>query len=688
MHRTALIVMLGLALAGCEDLFSSSDPEPLDGIDRSPAGITTGKPIVDTDYRFRLDPPGAGWRLMGETEIRNMAPDAVAGAVHGQGMFGVVIVEPAPGVPAEELAQLVVENMALENKQVGDFEPLTFAGKPATRVTITGTTQGLTFRYVNHVFEHQGFFYQVMAGGMSAKVDARGRALAPFFSAFSLTEGKVQARKAQREVIDTTGVGWRVKDGVFESAAYGLRVEPRGDWRLAVGAELDQMNPNAEVGLVCEQAYLILLMERASGVDRKRFAKKLRQDMLRNISAKPSGKPARVTIGGREVRLHRMRTATKPVFEYLHGVMFVGDNAVQVLYWSLAGLKEKASGLMPDALASIAFMTHQQASALAGELAGRPDPQNRVGPGYSLRRGTYRSFAHGLTWKKPPAEAGSRVGFWRISVGEQARAFNPDSSLVIEDPVAGVFGMLIVEPAGGFDGPGYHDLVTRRAFAKPPTPETVKLGPVSGLSSTGRKDEDGLKLTYRLVTAIHSGQAIQFAFWGVPDAMREHGALVAAALAGLDLTAAPKPSQQTGGRTSDWRFGFSYQPPGTGWQRKELTPPEMREAGTVLDFSRGAEHVLLLSVCALDAGQDREWFLRFIQELIQSRMAELPLGPPGRDKLELAGATWDRLRWRGSFKADAYLTMRDRTFYGLLTMTDRPRAAPPEGVATGFAFLD
>jgi hypothetical protein len=681
------IGLLALALAGCQDWFSSGTPQP-PASDYSPT--TTAKPIVDTDYHFRLSPPGGEWRLMGESEIRKMVPDALAGAIHPQGMFGVVVVEPAPGVAADELAAVVAENMDLEDKQIGPFEPLDYAGKPATRFSVTGTTEGLRFRYVNHVFLHQGYFYQVMGGGMAARVDEQGRALEPFFASFSLQDGEVRGRKATHKQVDSAGVGWRLRQGVFESAAYGIRVEAQGDFHLAVGAELQQMNSNAEIGLSSEHAYLILLLERASGVDKKSFEQRLRTDMLHNMNAQQTGAPVVAQLDGRQVRLVRMRTTTKPTFEYLHGVLFEGDLAIQILYWSLASLSEKATQTLPQALASIRFLDEPAVRALAAQLHALPDPQNKVGPGFALRRGVWRDFEHGLTWQKPTKLADPHQGFWRVSAGEQARAFNPDASLVIEDPVSGLFGMLIVESAGDMTAQDYHELVTGRVFADRSTARTspLELGAALAQSTIGRKTEAGLELSYQMVTTVHTGLAVQFAFWGVPQAMQENAAVISKALAGLSFHKRLLRTEALADRYVDHRFGFSYRPISPAWTRTDLTPAELREIGTVLSFQREKAHLLMVSICALDAGQDEEWFLRFIEETMRRKMAGLPLGAPQRDQIALAGETWERLRWRGGFEADAHLVMRDKTFYALMSFTDKRGASVPAGAERGFAFLD
>jgi hypothetical protein len=58
---------LGLAL-GCRT-----------GGDRN---ATATEPLVDEDYQFHIAWPGPGWTLLGESDARQVAPDAIAGAMN------------------------------------------------------------------------------------------------------------------------------------------------------------------------------------------------------------------------------------------------------------------------------------------------------------------------------------------------------------------------------------------------------------------------------------------------------------------------------------------------------------------------------------------------------------------------------------------------------------------------------
>ncbi len=463
-----------------------------------------------------------------------------------------------------------------------------------------------------------------------------------------------------------------------------MRVEPKEPFRLVVGAELTRMNDSAEIGLSSDSAYLILVAERVSKVGQKAYAKKLLADSLRNMNGKIHGETLEIDLDGRKVTLTRMRNAGQPSFEYLHGVFFEGNRAIQVLAWYLTSLETKAAKILPAAFASIRFLADEENAALRAEMSQGPDNQNRVGTDFSLRRGVYRDFAHGLVWHKP-------AGFWRIAVGQQARTSNKAASLFIEEAALGIFGLLIIEPSTGLTGPAYHALVQKAAFPGVPELKTqdIKVDGKPANKSEALREINGIKLRYQALSWVHGRHAFQFLFWGIPEAMQSATKAIDAARSGLRLPGRTLRAEANEGATHlDHRFGYRFSPPKEGWSMTDLTPPELRSIGQVLDWKKGNKHVLLVSVCALEPGQDRDWFLTLASQIMQSNMKGLSVIAPTRSTLEHAGIQWDHLAWRGSGKADALLATRDKTFFAIMSASDFFVGLDLKKVVSGFSFLD
>ena len=178
-----------------------------------------------------------------------------------------------------------------------------FAGIDAVRVTVSGSLDGLQMRYIDTVFIHQGYGYQVLGfGRMDALLDS-GAQLQPFFDNFSILPGKVSGRATTQVVSEADGVGWRVRGGVFQSAVTGIRARPSDAWRVAVGSSLEQMNADAEIGLVHSNpdVYIVLLVERAppeSG--RAEFVAELQANVATDAER---GKPITMQFAGKPLEL-------------------------------------------------------------------------------------------------------------------------------------------------------------------------------------------------------------------------------------------------------------------------------------------------------------------------------------------------------------------------------------------------
>lgn len=653
------------------------------------AADVPGQPLIDTNYRFRLDPPGPGWQLLGEAEVQRLLPDALAGSMSAQGFFGVLIVEPAPGAELRSYCQLMVDNMPLEKKQVGEFEPLDFQKQPALRFQVTGKMSGLDFRFQNIVFLNQGHAYQLVTWGLATKTDSAGVAFRPFFDAFTLLPGEVSERTTSLSVPDADGVGWRVRQGVFESVVHRLRVAPKGSWRVAVGTELQKMNRGATVGLVANNpgVYAILLIERAVGVTQKAFVEKLSADMRKNLEAELRPDSWKASVDNRELVFRRYLRPGSPALEYLHASVFVGPFCVQVLAWYMAGHREQAEALLPEGLAAIRFLDAPATARLSRDFDLGPDPQNQVGPRYSLRRGFYRDFGQGFTWRKPR-------GAWQIIVGDDARAENSDATLYLEEAGAGIFGLVVAEPGLGVDPEVYHRVVvdgTRSGSDNGSNAaQTVRLGKVKGRRTALITDKNDLKFHYEIVTAVANERAYQILFWGFPANMKDAKAQVAEAIAGFDL-APPGLIDKVveKGRLQDFRFGFEFRPARADLVFADSTPKEIQPIGTIYTWTGAGQLILVLALCALGPGQDEKWFLDFMERICRDRVQSVSLGQATRSESTLGGLPGHRLSWQGNTEMDAFFAMRDRSFYALMVVGESGGStSAADALKAGFGFID
>jgi hypothetical protein len=643
--------------------------------------------LIDEDYRFRLERPGPGWRLMDEDAIVELVPDAVAGAMKPNGVAGVIIVEAAPDIVVEDFARFVLDNMPLEQPEIHEFGKIRYLDKDAVCYQVSGTLSGIRLVYRSVVFAHQGYAFQVHA--WVTEFRANQAELELFAKAFSLLPGKITGRSATRVVEDVQGVGWRVKDGVFESAVYGIAVEPRGNWRLAIGAELAQMNPDAEVCLVhaAPEGFVAVVAEQAAGCDKKAFADMVRASGLLEMGAVEDGKPAEIEILGRTVRMHRYVVRGSPAIVFHKSAFFVGDVCFQVVAWHIRGLEKQLEPVLPQALASIRLLDDAERRELVAALRHAPDPQVSVGQGYALRGGLYRSFEFGFTWKAPD-------GWWRLTAGHEARQENPDASLILESPETGVNGVVIAEGAYGFTAEDYHDVVVAgvygdEASAPKEPPRLVQLGEAQGRHTKGALDADGTDFVFHVVTTVHQGRALQLLLYGAAGNMRTATDVIEGAIGGLRVHPEIKPIVKVGNTIQDWRLGFSMRTPGLGWRHTEATPGAMRSIASMHTWKRGRSEVVALGIGALREEQDSAWFEKFVAGLLEQKLGTLGAGDATRSEGRLAGLEATRLEWNlPSRTMVAYLLSRGSAFHALLLNLAPGSGTTEEKVVAGFDLLD
>lgn len=79
---------------------------------------------------------------MRERDASRLVPEAVAGGLRDNSVFGVVIVEAAPAVPLDGYADLLIDLLPLEGKVTEKRERVKFAGTDAVRFVVTGAVGG------------------------------------------------------------------------------------------------------------------------------------------------------------------------------------------------------------------------------------------------------------------------------------------------------------------------------------------------------------------------------------------------------------------------------------------------------------------------------------------------------------------------------------------------------------------
>jgi len=658
-----LLLLLLLPLAGCK----KKSPKVSSSSTRD-----ASEPVIDEDYRFKLEWPGKPWKLVAEDEMRQLTPDAVAGVV-SDSHYVAVIVESAPGATARDFAELVAENMTVEGKELSPIRPTPFAGKEAMSFEVRGRAGGLPMLFCARAFVHQDFAYQVL-GWTSAGEDGGCSSFAPVFDAFSLLPGPVKARAVDTSIEDTSGVGWRVASGVFKDAATGIRVTPPPGWRLLVGDELAQINGDADVGLAYAnpEVYMVLLSEVSYG-DVDKLRAQLQAD-LAEVGVTKTDASLSYSVGGEPLEFRVLESTEGVPFEFIHGVRKRGNVATQVQAWYVTSNRDQARKVMPDAMAAIGSLSDAETAALAKELSGRGDPQNAVGAGWALRAGVYRDFEWGFQWKKPGP-------LWRARNGSSDDV-NP--RLEFEHRGLGLWGQVIVERSEE-SLEAVHEAAATSVFGAADH-KPARVGDLPALQSDGTITFGELELSYRMIsTSLPDDVVIRLDLWGAAETMAHPEDPAAAALAGLAPFAEASVSR-TGGSYIDRRFGFVI-PSTSGWSFDEQVPVEARAIATApmwVGPAGSTVGVLALVTSGSTVTDD------FLLDLLQQNMAEQLANQkePETTTTTVAGVQARRLEWSrlAGKPMVVYLFQRGRTSYGIVL--DRVEEEQQARFVKGFRFVD
>ncbi|MBI3181158.1 MAG: hypothetical protein HYZ28_03340 [Myxococcales bacterium] len=680
-----LVALLGLGVAGVVvgALVLASSP----AVKRVLAEWAGPKEaVVDEEYRFRLEAP-RGWRLLGREDARRLTPEARAGAMSGKGECVVVLVEYAPGAELEGYARLLLDNMTLEDKKEVSFRRETFLGKDAVRFELTGTTAELKLRYDATVFLHQGHGYQVLGWGLSGKTTVGGSWIEPMRRSFALLDGEVRNAVETQVATDSYGVGWRVKDGLFESAILGVVVHPPEGWGLAVGDEVRRMYGDAEVALLAQapDVYFTLSGERVSAGREDTAITAAEEHVVSSLHLVPA-EPGELLASwfGSPLTLRSYRGKGALPMSYLHGGRCEAGHCLRVLAWYLTAIESSAETRVGEALGAIRKLSEGERQTLLSKLAALPDPESDVGQDYSLRAGAFRSFEHGLVWHKPP-------GFWRAATGESARALAAGAILGFSSPEHGLRGLAMSEATATGDPMAFHFDVLNVIGGQPPRgfePEALKLGAAEGLVSVV---EPPGELRYLVATSLWKGRGYRMVVWGAPEHFELAGAAVEDALRAFRFQPKLEVEDSAARRFRDLRMGYQLELPPGEWGRDDRTPPDMAARASLRAWTSGKSTLLVMAVEASSTSQTAEWFEGIVGELFQRELGAGGLGGLVRSEATVAGTKATHFS-RSAVLAgtvDVFLLSRRSTLYALVVTAQGLGAkAPVDSLAAGFTLIE
>ena len=646
--RRVVVPVLALALSlGCNrrDIEAESREEAKQNATKVTADSTVDatEPIVNEAFAFRLKQPGEGWKLLGGADIKKVNPDAVAGAMKGGKIFGMVIVERFPGADLGEISELL-----WAEHELLDQEDLDFAGFAAKRGRLSRQLDGHDFDFMSTVFVREDYLYQLVSWGADGTPESD---LLRFHVALELLPGPVRGMdNAPVAVTEADGVGWRVREGVYESALSGLRVDPPEGWRIVVGSEYEQMDTDAELIMVRDRdnLYAALVSERVGASQREAMVGFVTEQFETTMGTKP--------VGSRELEVLGNTTAFTSYhggpLEFLHGVFSAPEIVTQLYYWYPRLSGDKLAPLLPPLAASIERLDAGALASLRDDLLHTPPSQARFEGERAYRGGVFLDFAHQLRWTKPE-------GFWSVSSFEQARDNSPETVFFVSELDLGVYGALEVFPSEGSDAGQILDYLLEGQSVE--SRETVQRNGMTVQLGEGinRKSKPSVRSRY-LITE-REGTTIALSVWTAADGEPQRRAM-ADLVDGFEPHASLEEVSVENGLVTDLRYGLRFAEP-EGLRRNT---PNRVTFGRVHTWQSGKEEFVAAVGYIMGSDIDEEsWTTSFVEQLVRDAVTNIDdFGKPTRTEGTLGPFESRRLTWtRGRDQLVVDIAIHNRMSY-------------------------
>lgn len=609
-----LAVVAILVLAGCKNPFSQSEKKPVHVTTTSTTDA--GKTYVDKEYQFQITWPGDNWKVLDQAEAARLAPDALSGLINTKNKtFAVVIVEKMPDVKLKKYFDIITSAMTLEDKQITAVEEKNFQKYPTISFTITGKISSVPFTYQGLIINRNGIMYQLLAWSPGVKTPDSQTVQ----KSFSILPGTVVGRNAAtKPVPDSSGAGWRVKNGIYESALTGIRISPLPGYRVIVSGELAEMNEDAEVGLLRgnPDVYLTVISEPAPKKVAKALKDAAQRTFFENLEVKGKPQIVQLTSMGKK-RDFYVAQGNLPM-EFLYGTIVQNGYLYQIISWYSTGLKTIARPEAKKAVSAVQQVSTKQQKLLANELLTAPDGQHGVGLDFSLRQGAYRNYQHNIVLRKPH-------GFWNYRTGDAARRVDENATVYIESPQLGVTGTLYVEEGDWSSAEEYHaaliaEIKQTIGFRPQKTISVPLANNKTGHLTWGDTKTEALTLDYAIISTLYQGCGIEIILSRAHNST-DFVAICKQIAQSLSTGDAGMAIQETNGRYINHRLGFSVKSP-YGKPAKSETPKQIKPVGEVVSWKKGISSVAILAIDVLQAGADEDWFLALIEQATRDRIEE------------------------------------------------------------------
>ena len=632
--------------------------------------------VLDEAYRFRLTQPSEGWTLLDEASIRSILGDALAGGCEVQdgGAWFAVLAQHMPGVSIEAATTSFLDSMLQGSGSPESVQDVTFAGQPARRYHVLTEEAGQPIGYVGFVYAKGDHIFQVTCWGPRGKVAPDSELIHKIEAAYTVLDGPVTATRTREDVGDQYGVGWSLASDVFTSTAYGFRAQFDGDWRSIAGSPLKQLDPGAELGFehVQLEAYGSIVCETVDPENSANHLASLQNEFREGFEQIECN--VTVSMFGKGVRLMAYRDSAAVPFIYFRALAEHEGTVMEFVVWALASRRVELERVLRQRFPSITRLSPEERAAAQLELDARPDPENIVTAGQSLRRGVFRDHAAGILWTKPK-------GLWRVSPGETDAGVDAEFRVEIFNPQLGVSIVVLATPTRQTPEQGLFTLMEFFAGDLSERPEVLEwtVGEHAGLHADLARD-NGIHL--RFLSVPVEGTTYDVVVQGPQGHMRNAREPIGTLLKSFRFGAGITPAiQEMNGLHWDHRLGYALSRPAEDWTKSTVPIPGGEAVGSGVQYSRGGEEIYVVAFC-VPTGMD----MAALQDLMAQGIGGSlePFGQPTQVPFQGLTATQ---RAFDDGHAQMLFVQREKTLY-LLGANSELRPANLEDTLKLFAFTD
>ncbi|MEM9862298.1 MAG: hypothetical protein AAF938_11810 [Myxococcota bacterium] len=438
-----------------------------------------------------------------------------------------------------------------------------------------------------------------------------------------------------------SGPGWRLNDGVFESAVLRLRVRSGGPWVFQ-----EDRDEGQEFVLSTGDTALFATRLQVQSTPIDGQADTVWAGYADAMT--PIDGTATFTFDGRSQAMRAFRAQNTEAFV----AVITGDGGlwvVQALFFS--GGAARARTQLAE-LPELASLSGGELRDLREQLLAQP--QLRIAQNAQFARATFTNFAEGIRWPLP-----NNV-FWRVrlSRGALIEAEDPERRLRF------TLGHTRLESA---DGAGAHDALRAQLRCEAPEATSMSLGSLEGLMSECVDGEGLLQRRRRGVSAVRQGENGPEVVWWIAEAPPQAAIFdetLPALGAALSFGDAIASIQREGTQVIDRRLGVRFTIP-DGFSFQALEPPTH---GAYLLRAEGGDAASEIAVFAFaNARMMLQHRARLVVEL------EERLGEPVAD-----GNTFT---WPGEARMDVADT---GAFVLIVDLTGEDHAAFRASIESGF----